>query len=70
MEHREWMLRSYVVTFGFVCFRLLHERLVDRVAVPHDQLDAFLAYACWALPLMIVEPLIQWRRISGRRAVS
>jgi hypothetical protein len=27
-QHREWMIRSYVVTFAFVTFRLLDQLLI------------------------------------------
>jgi uncharacterized membrane protein len=69
-QHREWMLRSYTVTFAFVTFRLseywvrrwLHLPAVDVA----DDLDALLAWACWAVPLLIAEPLIQLRSMRTR----
>jgi len=72
-QHREWMLRSYTVTFAFVTFRLgtywLHRWLpapgaADAVA---DDIDSLMAWACWAVPLLVAEPLIQLR--SMRQAV-
>jgi uncharacterized membrane protein YozB (DUF420 family) len=65
-QHRDWMLRSYTVTFAFVTFRLatlwVHRwlGLVDDDPVA-DGIDTAVAWACWALPLLLVEPLIQLR---------
>jgi hypothetical protein len=43
------------------------------VQVPEDpvatDLDAALAWACWAIPLLIVEPFIQLRTM-GRKAAA
>lgn len=70
-QHREWMLRSYTVTFAFVTYRLAYTWLSRWIHVPDDpvadDLDTSLAWACWAVPLLFVEPLIQWR--SMRRSV-
>lgn len=69
-QHREWMIRSYVVTFAFVTFRLADRWLHHWIQVPAaplaDNLDITVAWACWAIPLLIAEPLIQLR--SMRRS--
>ena len=66
-QHREWMIRSYTVTFAFVTFRLVDQWLVDlRVATP-DDIDTIMAWACWSVPLLFAEPLLQWRRMRLRR---
>jgi hypothetical protein len=26
--------------------------------------DTLMAFACWTVPLLLAEPLIQWRRIA------
>jgi uncharacterized membrane protein YozB (DUF420 family) len=63
VQHRAWMLRSYTVTFAFVSFRLFSEWLHRFIEVPEDavadQIDTLMAWACWAVPLLLVEPLIQ-----------
>lgn len=62
-QHREWMIRSYIVTFAFVTFRVFENLLNSlKVATP-DQVASFLAFACWAVPLLLAEPLIQIRKI-------
>jgi uncharacterized membrane protein len=64
-QHREWMLRSYTVTFAFVTYRLVSYWLHSWVHVPEDpvadDIDTLMAWACWAVPLLLAEPLIQLR---------
>ena len=66
-QHRQWMVRSYVVTFAFVTFRALF-RLLQAVHIGTlpEQL-AMASWFCWAVPLLIVEIVIQGRRIFGDR---
>ncbi|MDE2136588.1 MAG: DUF2306 domain-containing protein [Gammaproteobacteria bacterium] len=71
-QHREWMLRSYTVTFAFVTYRLASYWLRRWIRLPDsdlaDNIDILLAWACWAVPLLLAEPLIQLRRMrQGRR---
>ena len=68
-QHREWMLRSYVVTFSFVLFRLstalVGTLLLGGDPVPgtrqSNDLNSTLAWAVWAIPLLLAELLIQLR---------
>jgi hypothetical protein len=61
-RHREWMIRSYTVTFAFVLFRLVDQSLIHGHVAPDDQIDAMSAWACWSVPLLLVEPLLQLRK--------
>lgn len=63
-QHREWMMRSYAVTFAFVTFRFGVDALIGQGLQPSDA-QAIMAWACWALPLLLLEPLLQLRRIRG-----
>jgi hypothetical protein len=71
-QHRDWMLRSYTVTFAFVTFRLVDQWLHGWIKVPEDNvadgLDTLMAWACWSIPLLIAEPLIQLRHMRRRRS--
>jgi uncharacterized membrane protein YozB (DUF420 family) len=74
-QHRDWMLRSYTVTFAFVTYRLVASALRGWLHIPDsadvDDVDSIMAWACWAVPLLIAEPLIQlrsMRRQAARRA--
>lgn len=71
-QHREWMLRSYVVTFAFVTFRLFAQWLTALGVPDGPELESALAWGCWSIPLLLAEPLIQLRRLrldARRRAV-
>jgi uncharacterized membrane protein len=61
-RHREWMIRSYTVTFAFVLFRLVDQLLTHWHAAPADEIDAMTAWACWSVPLLLIEPVLQFRR--------
>ena len=64
-QHREWMLRSYVVTFAFVVFRLFTDGLIDRGVSPSDAAGV-MAWASWAVPLLVLEPILQYRKLRRR----
>ena len=61
-QHREWTIRSYVVTFAFVTFRAGQVGLVVR-GVPLEVALGIMAWACWAVPLLITEVVIQSRKM-------
>jgi uncharacterized membrane protein len=64
-RHREWMIRSYTVAFAFVVFRLVDQLLIHWHVAPDDQIDAMMAWASWSVPLLLVEPLLQYRKSRG-----
>jgi hypothetical protein len=65
-QHREWMIRSYIVTFGFVTFRMLVSILeLARVGTLVERLTAA-SWVAWALPLLIGEAILQGRKIFTR----
>ena len=62
-QHQEWMIRSYVVTFAFVNFRILAGILqAAGVGTLQEQL-AVASWFCWAVPLLITEAILQGRKI-------
>lgn len=64
--HREWMIRSFIVTFAFVTFRFV-SRIVHGLGMEFtDDIAGALAWGCWVVPLMIAEPLLQWHRLGSR----
>jgi hypothetical protein len=67
-QHREWMIRSYVVTFGFVTFRMLTMLFeMIRVGTLVERMGAASWFA-WAVPLLIAEVILQGRKIFAVRA--
>ena len=68
-QHREWMTRSYAVTFAFVTFRFGVETLIWQ-GLPAADAQAIMAWACWSVPLLLLEPLLQLRRPSTAKRVA
>lgn len=65
-QHKDWMIRSYVVTFAFVSFRAFWGLLqAAGIGTQAEQLAAS-SWFCWAGPLLVVEAVLQGRRILAR----
>ncbi len=62
-QHREWMIRSYVVTFGFVTFRVVDDILIALDFGNRGDQIAIMAWAAWAVPLMLTEVFLQAKRV-------
>jgi len=62
-QHKEWMIRSYVVTFAFVFFRIGSVTLPAIYPGSGLAQAQALAWACWALPLLVAELILQGRKI-------
>lgn len=62
--HREWMIRSYVVTFAFVTFRFLEDYTPLSHIRPEGDRDTTIAWACWVVPLAVTELIFQLRRLN------
>jgi uncharacterized membrane protein len=61
-QHREWTIRSYVVTFAFVTFRVGQVAMTSRGIDPPTALGV-MGWACWAVPLLATEAVIQGRKL-------
>jgi hypothetical protein len=61
-QHKEWTIRSYVVTFAFVTFRIGQVAMVAR-GIPLQTAIGVMAWACWAIPLLLTETFIQGRKL-------
>lgn len=60
--HREWMLRSYVIAFGFVWFRVMAvSPLFAGLGSVPERLTVLL-WLSWTVPLLFTEVALQWRR--------
>jgi uncharacterized membrane protein len=62
-QHKEWMIRSYVVTTAFVTFRMLFTTLEQAGIGTVPERLAAAAWFCWAVPLLFTEAAIQARKI-------
>ena len=59
VQHKQWMVRSYVVTFAFVTFRLGSDLMQAGDVLPSHERSAMLAWGCWAIPLLFTEVILQ-----------
>jgi uncharacterized membrane protein len=64
--HRQWMMRSYLITFGFVLFRFTTDILeMGNVGTMAERM-AFASWACWTIPLLAVEGFVQSRKLWAK----
>ena len=68
IQHREWMVRSYVVTFAFVNFRILYDVLEGLHVGKWHERAAISSWFCWAVPLLITELLLQGKKVFAAPA--
>lgn len=60
-QHKEWMIRSYVVTFAFVFFRILNVELFGNLGEFVER-GATFGFASWSIPLFVTEVCLQWNK--------
>jgi uncharacterized membrane protein YozB (DUF420 family) len=71
--HREWMMRSYLVTFAFVTFRVMTDNLpglTAKLGSSPDDASANVAWLSWTVPLAVFELIRQGRQLIGAGANS
>jgi uncharacterized membrane protein len=61
--HREWMVRSYVVTFAFVTFRVFNDYPPMSNWLPQPDRANVIMWACWSIPLLFTEVILQLMRM-------
>lgn len=61
-QHKEWMIRSYVVTFGFVIFRFLEDLESVQSLGNFIERGATVGWMSWTIPLLIAEVFISWNK--------
>jgi hypothetical protein len=74
VQHREWMVKSYVVTCGFTFYRVF--LLTAQSYIPLENIDyekefsGILAWSCWAVPLLVTEVILQAKKIKRSGNIS
>lgn len=63
--HKEWMVRTYVVTFAFVTIRVLNDYYPGDRLQPASDRAVTCAWASWVLPLLFAELILQLRRMRS-----
>lgn len=67
IQHKEWMIRCYVVTSGFTVFRLIFKVVFLIDNFPNwNEISGVTAWACWSIPLLITESILQSKKISTK----
>ena len=62
-QHKEWMIRSYVVTFAFVTFRFLNDSpFVISLMQKFDERGPTVIWFSWTIPLFITEIALNWKK--------
>lgn len=62
-QHKEWMIRSYVITFAFVLFRYIDESSFASALMPtFEERGPTVIWISWAIPLLITEVVLQWNK--------
>lgn len=64
MQHQEWMLRNYVVTFFFTIFVILTRFFTpEYIGVTFNEALLFHTWTSWSVPLFITELVIQGKKL-------
>lgn len=66
--HRDWVIRSYVLTFSFVVCRLAMR--LPAVESLGPETATAVVWVTWALPLFLTEVALQWSRGSSQRSIA
>ena len=62
-QHKEWMIRSYVVTFSFVFFEAIGQVLdLAKIGTTTERLIVA-SWLSWSVPLVITEAFLQGRKM-------
>ncbi len=63
IQHKEWMIRSYVVTFAFVTFRWLTDLpIAIQVMNKFEERGPTIIWLSWTVPLLITEIVLSWKK--------
>ena len=61
--HREWMIRSYLVTFAFVTFRIVTDYVPYEAlwGISRPEMSTAAIWPVWVLPLLAYQVYLQLR---------
>jgi uncharacterized membrane protein len=66
--HKEWMIKSYVLTLSFVSFRLVEDLLAKAGISEFIERKVLMAWACWAIPFFVTEVVLQLNRLFRKKS--
>ena len=61
-DHRKWMIRSYIVTFGFISFRWIMPLPIIQKLGSFPEIAPTVIWSAWAIPLLIMEVVFQIKK--------
>ena len=61
-QHKEWMIRSYLVTFVFIGFRYVNDTLYEAGIGTFVERAPTIIYLLILLPLLAAEIIFQWKK--------
>lgn len=65
--HREWMIKSYVVTFAFVTFRFMGElEFIKTLEINGPTL----IWISWVIPLLFTEMILNYKKLNRKTLFS
>lgn len=61
--HKQWMIRSYIVTFAFVTFRILTDHVPYEAlwGISRPEMSTAAIWPVWVLPLLAYQVYLQYR---------
>lgn len=63
IQHKEWMIRSYVVTFAFVTFRWLTDLpIAYQLMEKFEERGPTIIWLSWTIPLLLTEVVLSWKK--------
>jgi uncharacterized membrane protein len=68
VQHREWMVRSFVVTCAFTTFRLSTKFMTEKFGIDGNAAAELMAWASWSVPLIVAELFLQGSKIKKGNA--
>ena len=63
--HKEWMIRSYVVTFAFIIVRVPDDIPILSNLGTANEIATTAVWLSWVLPLFVTEIILQWKHTVG-----
>tara|TARA_R110002012_G_scaffold321930_1_gene552455 strand:- start:35965 stop:36489 length:525 start_codon:yes stop_codon:yes gene_type:complete len=64
--HKDWMIRSYVITLAFISFRFVEDILTALEIGTQTEILGIMSWACWSIPLFIAEVFIQGKKMNKK----
>jgi hypothetical protein len=68
--HKDWMIKSYVLTLSFITFRFAEDLLTRAGVSDFVGRKVLMAWGCWAIPFFITVLVLQVRRLFRKAPAS